>query len=231
MNIDSPNRRRKISTCLLVKQHHKRMKKSLLHIPPVWILSILLPLPAIIFWRSNYGRTMALCLFFIGCGSLVAYAFLEATGQEVAGAVEHPKQIWQSLMRTLSMTLIAAFAVFSLLLLFLSDTRDLVAVTLAFLILIPSLCVVPYFTLLTRKPFAAVVFTLCAVFCMKLLGCVVVVVIYGWHADAHDPPYTDMPWTHPNLLVWLFWLFTAILSCSLYFFGKRRFCRVYGCAA
>jgi hypothetical protein len=207
------------------------MKKMLRHILPVWLGCILLPLPAIICWRSNYGRTMALCLFFVGCASLIAYAFSEVTTQEITGAVEHPKRIWQSWIRTLSLALIAAAAIFSVLLLVLSDARDLVAVALAFLILIPSLCVVPYFTLLTRKPFAAVVFTLCAVFFMKLLGCVVVVVIYGWHADVHDPPYTDMPWTHPNLLVWLFWLFTAILSWLLYFLGKRRFCRVYGCAA
>jgi hypothetical protein len=206
------------------------MKKWWRHIFAAWLGCTLLPLPAIIFWRSNYGRTMALCVFFIGCASLVAYTFRKATGQEITRDLEHPKQIWQNWMRTLSLALIAAAAIFSLLLSVLSDARDLIAVALAFLILIPSLCVVPYFTLLTRKPFAAVVFTLCAVFCMKLLGCVVVVLVYGWHADAHDPPYTDMPWTNPNLLVWLFWLFTAILSWSLYFLGKKRFFRIYGCA-
>ena len=207
------------------------MKTLLGHILPVWLGCILVPLPAIAFWHSNYGRMIALCLFFISCSSLVACAFREATMQKTAGGVEHPKQIWKHFMRTLSLALIAASAIFSSLLLVLNDARDLIAVALAFLILIPSLCVVPYLTLLTRKPFAAVVFTLCAVFCMKLLGCVVVVLVYGWHADAHDPPYTDMPWAHPNLLVWLFSLFTAILSLSLYFLGKRRFFRVYGCAA
>jgi hypothetical protein len=203
------------------------MNKSLRHIFPAWLGSILLPLPAIVLWRSNYGRTIALCLFFIGCANLVARAF----GQEIVGDVEHPKQVWRSRMRTLGMALIAAFAIFSLLLLVLSDTRDYVAVALAFLILIPSLCVVPHFALLTRRPLAAVVFTLCTVLGMKLLGCVVVVLVYGWHADAHVPPYTDMPWTHPNLLVWLFWLFTAIISLSLYVMGERRFCRVYDRAA
>jgi hypothetical protein len=207
------------------------MKKWLRHILPAWLGCILLPLPAIVLWRSNYGRTIALCLFFIGCANLVAYRFRQETGQETGGDVEHPTQVWRSRMRTLGMALVAAFAVFSLLLLALSDTRDFVAVALAFLILIPSLCVVPHFTLLTGRPFAAIVFTLFAVFCMKLLGCLVVVLVYGWHASAHDPPYTDMPWTHPNLLVWLFWLFTAILSLSFYFLGERRFCRVCGRAA
>jgi hypothetical protein len=149
-------------------------------------------------------------------------------GQELIGS---PKQVWRNRMRTLGLGLVAAFVIFSLLLLILSDTRDFVAVVLAFLSLIPSLCVAPYFTLVTGRPFAAIVFTLFAVFSMKLLGCVVVVLVYGWHASAHDPPYTDLPWTHPNLLVWLFWLFMVILSSSLYFLGERRFCRVYGRAA
>jgi len=207
------------------------MKKSLRQILPVWLCGILLPIPAIVFWRSDYGRGMALGLFFIGCANLVAQTFRQEVGQEIVGGGEHPKQVWRRRMQTLSMALMAAFGIFALLLLGLSDTRDFVAVALAFLILIPSLGVVPYFTLVTRRPFAAVVFTLCAVFGMKLLGCVVVVLVYGWHADAHDPPYTDMPWTHPNLLVWLFWLFTAILSLSLYFLGARRFCRIYDHAA
>jgi len=165
-------------------------------------------------------------LFFIGCASLVANAFRQ---EIVEGVEQRPKQIWRNRMQTLSLALIAAFGVFSLLLLLFSDTRDFVAVSLAFFMLIPSLCAVPHFTLLTRRRFAAVVFTLFSVFCMKLLGCVVVVLVYGWNADAHG--YTDMPWAHPNLLVWLFGLFTAILSMSLYFLGERRFCRFYGRAA
>jgi hypothetical protein len=32
-----------------------------------------------------------------------------------------------------------------------------------------------------------------------------------------------MPWTHPNLLVWLFWLNTGVLSLWLYLLGKRRY--------
>lgn len=207
------------------------MKKSSLPLLPTWLGCILLPLPAVVFWRSNYGRTIALSLFFIGCTNLVASAFCREPVSETGAGVAHPKQVWHGRMRTLGLALLAACGIFSLLLLVLSDARDFVAVALAFLILIPSLCIVPHFALLLRKPFAAVVFTLCAVFGMKLLGCAVVVLVYGWHADAHNPPYTDMPWTHPNLLVWLFWLFTALLSWSQYLLGERRFCRIYGRAA
>ena len=119
-----------------------------------------------------------------------------------------------------------AFVAFSLLCLTLNDAHDFVAVFLAFLILIPSLGVVPFLTLVTRRPVAAVVFALFIVFCMKLLGGIVVVLVYGWHASEHG--YTDMPWTHPNLLVWLFWLNTGVLSLSLYVLGARRFQAEYG---
>ena len=200
------------------------MSDSLRCLLSAWIGCILLPLPAIVLWRSNSGRDVALGLFFLGCSNLVAYAFQQG-GQRVAEGVTRPELIWGGQMKTLGLALLTAFGVFSLLLLVLSDARDFVAVALAFLILIPSLCVAPYFTLLTRKQFAAAIFTLFAVFCMKLFGCVVVVLVYGWHADVHDPPYTDMPWTHPNLLVWLFWLNTGALSIWLYFSGRRRFIR------
>jgi len=207
------------------------MSKWLRHFSPAWLGCLVLPLPAIVLWRSHYGRTISLCLFFIACAHLVASAFRETSEQAITGDEQPPQQVWRSRMRTLSLALMAAFAGVSLLLLGLSDVRDFVAVALAFLLLIPSLCVVPYFTLQTGKPLAAIVFTLFAVFGMKLLGCVVVVLVYGWQASAHDPPYTDLSWTHPNLLVWLFWLFTSTLSLSLYFLGQRRFCKIHGRAA
>ena len=61
-------------------------------------------------------------------------------------------------------------------------------VFLAFSVLLPSLCVVPYFVLVTKNIGIAVLFSLSLVFCMKLAGCVVVVLVHGWDADArlHD---------------------------------------------
>lgn len=124
-------------------------------------------------------------------------------------------------MVSVAVALLAAFLLFSVLSLTLNDGRDFIAVFLAFTILVPSLCVVPFFTLATGKPVAAVVFALFSVAAMKLLGCVVVVLIYGWNADRYG--YTDMPWAHPNLLVWLFWGFTGVLSLSCYLLGARAF--------
>ena len=156
-------------------------------------------------------------------------------------------------MLSLSVVLLAAFAVFSVVCLLLNNPHDFgtpkaeedqgiwwcafvfdtphdfVAPMLALMTLVPSLCIVPYLVLVTRKPFAAVVFAALLVGCMKLLGATVVVLIYGWDADAQGR--TKMPWNYPDLLVWLFWGFSAALSLTFWFFGMRRFRVIYGRAA
>jgi hypothetical protein len=181
---------------------------------PAWGASILLPLLAMLFWRSEDGRHVALWCFFIGCASLVAYAFRPGQWSDHS---------WSDRMSAIGTALVLGWAVCSLLWLAVVDSHDFVALFLAFQILVPSMCVVPYLALVTRRPFAAVVFSLFLVGSMKLLGCVVVVLVYGWHADAQG--YTTMPWTQPNLLVWLFWLNTSLLSLSFYLLGKRRFAK------
>ena len=208
------------------------LRRELRYLFPAWLGCVLLPLPAIVFWRSEEGRSRALFLFSIGCASLVAYAFRRDINFQIPDDPGHPEQTWRKRMIAAGIALFCAFVAFSLLCLTLNDAQDFVAVFLAFLILIPSLCVVPFLTLVTRRPVAAVVFSLFIVFCMKLLGGIVVVLVYGWHASEHGVPrYTDMPWTHPNLMVWLFWLNTGVLSLSLYLLGARRFQAKYGRAA
>lgn len=188
---------------------------------PAWIGAVLLPLPAIVFWHAESGRRVAIWLFFVGCTSLVAYAFRPDTNPQPSDLQVRTTRVWRRRMAAIAVALFAAAVTFSLLCLALNNPHDLVAVFLAFSLLIPSFCVVPWLTLLTRKPFAAVVFTLSLVGLMKLLGCLVVVLVYGWHADAQG--YTQMSWMHPNLLVWLFWFNNGVLSLSFYFLGKRRF--------
>jgi hypothetical protein len=201
------------------------LHNELRYLFPAWLGCILLPLPVLAFWRSDEGRSDALVLFSIGCACLVGYAFQRDSHPQASGALEHPEQTWRKRMAASAVSMFLASVVFSSLSLALNDSQDFVEAFLAFLIPIPALGIAPFFMLITRKLVAAVVFTVFTVFCMKLLGCIVVVLVYGWHASSHNPPYTDMPWTHPNLLVWLFCLNTGALSLWLYLLGRRRYLR------
>jgi hypothetical protein len=204
-------------------------RRELRELLPVWLVCVALPVPAILFWHSVHGRSMALGCFFIGCATLVAFSFRPAnlsTG-------------WREKMKVLLTALLAAFAVFSVLCLTFNNPpeseeraiwwrssvfnapRDLIATLLAFMTLAPSLGLVPYLMLKTRSRFAAVVFALVLVLGMKLLGAIVVVLVYGWNAA--EQGRTTMPWNHPDLLVWLFWGFTLALSLVFYNLGAKRF--------
>jgi hypothetical protein len=197
------------------------LNHELRYLAPAWLGSVLLPWPALLLWRSSDGLALALGLFFVGCASLVAYSFRRDANARGEGESGHPRRIWRKRMGAVTAALLAAWVAFSSVHLALSDRYDFVSVFLALSALIPSCCIVPYLTLVTRKPVAAVVFTLFLVGCMKLLGCVVVVLVYGW--DASERSHTTMPWARPNLLVCLFWVNTGVLSLWLYYLGGRRF--------
>jgi hypothetical protein len=177
-----------------------------------WLVSILLPLPAMLFWHSHDGRFAALCCFCIGCFNLVARAFRNC------GRSEHPARSWRDRMLAAGVALSLAWAVFSLLWVALVDRHDYVALFIAFQILIPSLCIVPYMMLITRQVLAAVVFSAFVLGSMKLLAGVIVNLVYGW-GDGHH----ELPWTNPNLMLSAFWVAAVILSISLCFLGVRRF--------
>ena len=197
------------------------LTQKLRYLAPAWLGSVLLPWPALLLWRSTDGVALALGLFFVGSASLVAYSFrrdVKATGEVESG---NRGRIWRKRMVAVTVAQLAAWAVFSSVHLALNDRHDFVSVLLALSALVPSCCVVPYLTRLTRKPVAAVVFTVFLVGCMKLLGCVVVVLVHGW--DASERGFTTMPWAHPNLLVWVFWANTGVLSHVCYCLGASRF--------
>jgi hypothetical protein len=196
-----------------------RLRGELRALLPAWLACVLLPLPAILFWHSSDGRSLALALLFVGCATVAAYSF----GRELAGA-PLSRPVWRVKVLALAVVLIAASGIFSALLLSLNDPQDVESLLLAFLIPVPSVCLVPYLTLATRKPYAAVVFALFLVGCMKLLGGAVVWVVYGPNSVAEG--HTRMPWTNPNLLVWVFWASTAALCGVLYALGRRQYRRI-----
>ena len=208
---------------------NSELRSELRELLPAWWLCPDLPVPMILFWHSVEGRSKALMAFFLGCVALAAFSFRP-------GAIH---RAWRTKISALAVALLAAFAVFSALVLAFNnptDTeeqaiwwrsswfekpRDLIAPMLALMALVPSLTVVPYLTLSTRRPFAAVVFSLLLVGCMKFLGAIVVVLVYGW--DAAEKGHTTMPWNRPDLLVWLFWGNCAVLSATCYVLAARRF--------
>jgi hypothetical protein len=196
------------------------MKDSLLrefrYLALAWLGSLLLPWPALLLWRSADGLMMALGLFFVGSASLVAYSFRR-------------ERMGRMRLVAVIAALFANWVAFSALHLALNDRSDFVSPLQALSALIPSCCIVPYLVQVTRKPVAAVVFTVFLVGCMKLLGCVVVVLVHGW--DASERGYTTMPWARPNLLVWLFWGNTAVLSLGCAGLGFWRFRERTLCAA
>jgi len=207
-------------------------RRELRKLLPVWLAGVALPVPAILFWHSVHGRSIALGCFFIGCATVVAFSF--RPGNLSTG--------WREKMKVLVPALLAAFAVFSVLCLTFNnppeseeqaiwwrssvfrEPRDLIATLLAFMTLVPSLGLAPYLTLKTRSQFTAVIFSLFLVFAMKLLGAIVVVFVYGWNAS--EMGHTAMPWNRPDLLVWLFWGFTLTLSLVFYYLGAKQFRRM-----
>jgi hypothetical protein len=219
------------------------MRHELEYLLRFWFWSILLPLPFLLFYHSPEGRSLALNGFFLGCLILVAYSFR----RDVAGpdGMRVTPRFWRQRLLPLSVALFVAFLVFSLVCTLVNNPhdfgtpraktdqgiwlrafvfktpRDFVAPMLALMALIPSLCVVPYFVLITRKPPAAIVFAAWLVGCMKLLGATVVVIVYGWDADVQGR--TKMPWNHPDLLVWLFWSLTGFFSLMFCALGVRKF--------
>jgi hypothetical protein len=171
-------------------------------------------------WRSQDGRCVALWVFCAGCFSLVAYSFRRPVVSDQRG------QPWEIRILAVGVALSLAWVGFSLLWVSLVDPHDFVAVFIGFQILVPSFCIVPYLTLITRKPFAAVVFSAFLLGCMKGVAGVVVNLVYGWGNGHHE-----MPWTTPNLMLSTFWVAAAILCISCYLRGARKFRFQYGRAA
>jgi hypothetical protein len=195
-------------------------KHELRNLLPAWVGCILLQLPAIILSRSDDGVPWRFACFSLGCAGLVAYAFRPGNNLTTASMTERVDQIWSARIAALGVALALAVVGFSFFSILFKNPFDYVVALKAVYVSALALCIVPCLTLVTKKPFAAVVFAIMLVFIMKCLGCIVVVLVYGWDASARG--YTTTPWTQPNLLVWFFWISTVILALSCYFLGKNR---------
>jgi hypothetical protein len=189
-------------------------------------LFVLVAIPFLLLWRTPWGRGYALMAYFLG-GTMAAANFtyrIAVDGSDWSPPGERPAgDSWSRRLAPLTAALVLAATVFSVLcLVFREGVEDpAVAPMLAFMAIVPALGITPYFVFTLRQRFAAVVFTVALVGGMKLLGCLVVVLIYGWDAD--EQGRLGLPWHRPDLLVWLFWSFTAALSATLFLLAARRF--------
>jgi hypothetical protein len=179
---------------------------------PAWFVCTLIPLPAIAFWRFLGGGPVAHFCFFACCMSLVASRFRPKV------ISEKPPHSWHVKMLAAGAALISSSTVFSLLWLGLADAQDFVTPFIAFQALVPSLCIVPYVTLITRKPASAVILSAFLVGCMKMVAGIVVNLRDGWDGGNHE-----LPWTEPNLMLSAFWVATAILSVLFLFLGANKY--------
>lgn len=215
------------------------------------IVCTAIPLPLLLFVHSPIGRGYALMLFFVGTMGVVAYSFRRDIDSG-PGAVPEPSLVtalWRRRIAALAHGLIPPLVAFTLASVLVNNPynygtpqgvadegiwwqafvfdvpRDFAAPLLAMGAVVTAICIVPYLVLTTRKAFAAVVFGAALVGLMKLIGCLIVVLIYGWDSDVQGR--LSLPWNNPDLLVWLFLGFTASLSVSFYVLGRRRFVQQY----
>jgi hypothetical protein len=178
---------------------------------PAWGVCTLIPLPAIAFWHFLGGEPVAHFCFFACCMSLVASRFRPKV-------ISQQPPHWHVKMLVVGAALVSSALVFSLLWLGLADRQDYVTPFIAFQAIIPSFCVVPYVTLLTRKPVSAVILSAFLVGCMKMVAGIVVNLRDGWYYGNHE-----FPWTEPNLMLSAFWVNTAILSVLFLFLGANKY--------
>ena len=191
----------------------KPLHSELRAILPTWCVCTLIPLPAIIFWRFLGGYPVAHFCFLACCMSLVASRFRPK-------AISQQPPHWHVKMLAVGAALVSSAIVFSVLWLGLADRQDFVTPFIALQAIVPSFCIVPYVTLLTRKPASAVILSAFLLGCMKMVAGIVVNLHFRdvWHTGNHE-----LPWTEPNLMLSAFWVAATILSVLFLFLGANQY--------
>ncbi len=212
----------------------KSLQGELRYLSPAWLICVLLPSPPMLFLHSPQGASYALMCFFLGSAILVAYSFrrdVRAARLSAAAKMSEP-QTWRERISPLVLLLFAAFTVFSALSLAVDDPHDFVAPMLAFMTLVPVLCIVPYMVLVTRNPIAGVLFTIIVVGSIKTpIGAVIVKTFFPSQfqqaVDVDGRLIMPTPWVHPNLLVWIFYASVAALSVLCCPLGAKKFREIH----
>ena len=190
---------------------------------PAWAIALVLPLPILEFWSNGSARFYALDYVFLGNAIVAAECYRRDSTSTGSSTQEVGVRLWYAKMGAVILSGLLSAAVFSVACLSLDqETANPIAIPLfSTLVIVPAVCIVPYFTLVTDRPFAAVVIA-CFIFgACKVMGDVVALLVYGSHAG--ELGYLSATWTHPNLLAWVFFTCSALCSAICCVLGYRRF--------
>ena len=163
------------------------------------------------------GRDFAYAYLFLGCAILAAERFGRTACPGSPGGVP----LWRAKVMALGLAMAAAAGVFTAFAWAMIGRPDALVPLFAALAVVPALCCVPFLAVVTGRPYAAVLFAVLLLAAVKLAGCVVAVLVYGWNAQAEG--HLTLPWERPNLLVWLCLAGAMALSAVMYPLGRRAF--------
>jgi hypothetical protein len=193
------------------------VRSELREMLPTWAVAVLLPVPVATFWHEGAGRDFAYAYLFLGCAILAAERFGRTACQGRPGGVP----LWRTKVTALGLAVAGAVGVFTAFAWAMIGRPDALVPLFAALAVVPALCCVPFLAVVTGRPYAAVLFAALLLAGVKLAGCVVAVLVYGWNAQAEG--HLTLPWERPNLLVWLCLAGAMALSAVLYPLGRRAF--------
>jgi hypothetical protein len=176
---------------------------------PTLAVTLLFPVPLLNFVQDGAGRAFAFAYLFFGCALVAADCFRPTTS----------RARWKAKMGALAAAMALAALNFAVCYVAISGSLDWNAITLAFLVVVPALCIVPCLTLLVGNPYAAVVFAALLLGAVKLAGCLLARVVYGPTAQADGQ--MSMSWDQPNLLVWFCFAGGLLVSAACGVLGFR----------
>jgi hypothetical protein len=193
---------------------------------PVWAVALVLPLPILEFWTNGSARFYALDYVFLGNAIVAAECFRMDNATPNPSTPQSAVCVWYAKFGAVLMAGLLSAIIFSVASLSLAPeaTSPIGIPLFSALAIVPAVCIVPYFTLVTKKPFAAVVLACFVTGACKLMGDVIALLAYGPHAE--ELGYLSATWTHPNLLAWVFFICSAICSGIFCVLGFRRFVHV-----
>lgn len=197
---------------------------------PAWGVMLVLPIPMLDCWNIADARYSALGYLFLGSAILAGECFRPDPNAGIDKGPKAGSDAWKAKMLALILATALEVAFFVVVCEALNEAPGSATVIclLSLHAVVPALCIVPYFTVVTGKPYAAVIIAGAILGACKVAGDVVALLVYGPQAERQG--YLSATWAHPNLLSLVFIIGTAVCSLLFYALGRRSFSRRYAAA-